>query len=91
MLQQEQDDGTASVEEKKAILLVEDNEDQVVLARRALRKHGIMDEVDEIVVAGDGDEALDYLFGEGGYAGRDTGQTRARHLSSSCSTWTCRV
>jgi CheY-like chemotaxis protein len=73
--QQEQDDGTASVEEKKAILLVEDNEDQVVLARRALRKHGIMDEVDEIVVAGDGDEALDYLFGEGGYAGRDTGQT----------------
>ena len=88
MRQQEQDDGTASVEEKKAILLVEDNEDQVVLARRALRKHGIMDEVDEIVVAGDGDEALDYLFGEGGYAGRDTGQTRARHLSSSCSTWT---
>ena len=75
MRQQEQDDGTASVEEKKAILLVEDNEDQIVLARRALRKHGIMDEVDEIVVAGDGDEALDYLFGEGGYAGRDTGQT----------------
>jgi two-component system response regulator len=59
------------VEEKKAILLVEDDEDQVVLARRALHEHGIMDDVDEIVVAGNGDEALDYLFGEGGYAGRN--------------------
>jgi two-component system, response regulator len=64
--------GTASVEEQKAILLVEDNEDQVVLAMHALRRHGIVNEVDEVVVAGDGGEALDYLFGEGGYAGRDT-------------------
>jgi two-component system response regulator len=39
---------------------------------RALRKHGIVEEVDEVVVAGDGVQALDYLFGEGSHAGRDT-------------------
>ena len=39
---------------------------------RAMRKHGIVDEVDGVVVAGDGEEALDYLFGRGGYQGRDT-------------------
>ncbi len=50
---------------KKTILLVEDDRDQVDLAMRALRKHGIVEEVDEIVVAGDGEEALDYLLGEG--------------------------
>ena len=55
----------------KTILLVEDDEDQVVLAMRALRKHGIVDEVEEVVVAGDGEEALDYLFARGSYAGRD--------------------
>ena len=55
----------------KTILLVEDDEDQVVLAMRALRKHGIVAEVDEVVVAGDGEEALDYLFARGSHAGRD--------------------
>jgi two-component system response regulator len=58
---------------EKTILLVEDDEDQVLLAMRALRKHGIVKEVDEVVVAGDGEEALDYIFGTGSYAGRDTG------------------
>jgi two-component system, response regulator len=53
----------------KTILLVEDDRDQVVLAMRALRKHGIVAEVDEVVVAGNGEEALDYLFGEGSHAG----------------------
>jgi two-component system response regulator len=57
---------------EKTILLVEDDRDQVALAMRALRKHGIVEEVDEVVVAGDGAEALDYLFGEGSYADRDT-------------------
>src|SRR3712207_9087159 len=46
--------GTASVEEQKAILLVEDDEDQVVLAMRALREHGIVNEVDEVMITGDG-------------------------------------
>jgi two-component system, response regulator len=57
---------------EKTILLVEDDQDQVRFAMRALRKHGIAEEVDEVVVAGDGMEALDYLFGEGPHAGRDT-------------------
>lgn len=55
----------------KPILLVEDDEDQVMLALRALRKHGITDEVGEVVVAGDGEEALDYLFCRGAYADRN--------------------
>ncbi|MDQ3863265.1 MAG: response regulator, partial [Actinomycetota bacterium] len=38
---------------------------------RALRKHGIVNQVDEVVVARDGEEALDYVFGTGSYAGRD--------------------
>src|SRR3712207_2814440 len=56
----------------RTILLVEDDENQVLLAMRALRKHGIVKQVDEVVVAGDGEEALDYIFGTGSYAGRDT-------------------
>lgn len=48
----------------KTILLVEDDRDQVVLAMRALRKHGIVDEVDDIVVAESGEEAIDHLLGE---------------------------
>ena len=53
----------------KIILLVEDNPDDVQLTLRALKKNKIMNEV---VVAQDGVEALEYLFGTGKYAGRDT-------------------
>jgi CheY-like chemotaxis protein len=53
----------------KVILLVEDNPDDELLMLRALRKNKI---TGEVVVARDGVEALDYLFGEGSYAGRDT-------------------
>ena len=60
---------------EKNILLVEDDEDQVLLAMRALRKHGIVAEVDEVVVSGTGEEALDYMFGTGPYEGRDVDAT----------------
>ncbi len=45
------------------ILLVEDNPDDIALALRALKKSNLGK---EIVVARDGAEALDYLFGENG-------------------------
>ena len=53
------------------ILLVEDNEDDEVLTLRALRKNHI---ANEVVVARDGVEALEFLFGTGAHAGRDTTQ-----------------
>jgi CheY-like chemotaxis protein len=53
----------------KPILLVEDNQDDVDLTMMALEKSKILNEV---VVVGDGVEALDYLFGTGDFAGRDT-------------------
>ena len=50
------------------ILLVEDNPDDVELTLRALRKNNILNEV---VVAKDGVEALDYLFATGKYESFD--------------------
>jgi two-component system response regulator len=50
------------------ILLVEDNPDDEALTLRALDKNNIRNPV---VVARDGAEALDWMFGTGLYAGRD--------------------
>ena len=58
----------------KAILLVEDNPDEVTLTLRTFKKNRILNDV---VVARDGSEALDYLFGAGPYAGRDRGDMPA--------------
>ncbi len=49
-------------------MLVDDNPDDVDLTLRALQKNNILNEV---LVARDGAEALDYLFGAGSYSGRD--------------------
>ena len=53
---------------EKRILLVEDNPDDEALTLRALQKNNILNEV---VVARDGEEALDYLFARGSFGGRD--------------------
>lgn len=50
------------------LLLVEDNPDDVELTRRAFARAEI---ANRLVVATDGEEALDYLFGTGTHAGRD--------------------
>jgi two-component system response regulator len=60
--------------DSRTILLVEDNPDDVELTLRALRKNKI---ANEVVVAQDGAEALDYLFATGAHAGRDLSQVPA--------------
>jgi len=51
----------------RTVLLVDDSRDDVDLALRAFAKSGI---TSEIVVASDGQEALDYLFSTGAHASR---------------------
>ena len=53
----------------RTILLVEDNPSDIDLTKRALSKGHILN---ELIVAEDGQEALDYLFGTGIYAARDS-------------------
>ena len=50
------------------ILLIEDNPDDVELTLHAFQKNHM---ANDVVVASDGAEGLDYLFGTGKYAGRD--------------------
>lgn len=56
------------INQKKPILLVEDNPDDVELTLRAFEKNNIQNKV---VVVRDGMEALDYLYANGKYTGRD--------------------
>ena len=53
---------------ERVILLVEDNPDDEALTLRALNKNNI---ANEVVVARDGAEALDYLFATGAHKGRN--------------------
>jgi two-component system response regulator len=61
----------------KTILLVEDNPSDVALTQRALEKSHI---ANDLVVAEDGQQALDYLWGAGAYAGRDVSELPALML-----------
>ncbi len=54
---------------EKTILVVEDNPDHLELTLLTLESNRI---ANRIVVARDGVQALDYLFGTGAHAGRDT-------------------
>lgn len=54
---------------EKTILLVEDNPDDEILTLRALKQGHV---VNKVVVARDGVEALDFLFGTGAHEGRNT-------------------
>jgi CheY-like chemotaxis protein len=55
---------------EQSILLVEDTFDEEVLIVRAIKKSNL---VKTVVVAHDGLEAIDYLFGTGMHEGRDLG------------------
>lgn len=59
------------IHDKRPILLVEDNPDDVELTLRAFRKNNIQN---EIIVVTDGVKALDYLFCRGEFEGRDINQ-----------------
>ena len=52
----------------KLILLVEDNPDDEALTMRALKQSKL---ANDIVIARDGSEALDFMFGTGAHEGRD--------------------
>ncbi len=54
--------------DQTTILLIEDNPDDVELTLHAFQKNHM---ANDVVVATDGAEGLDYLFGTGKYAGRD--------------------
>lgn len=58
-------------EKDSFILLIEDNDDDVQLTLRAFKKSRLKN---EIIVVRDGAEALDFLFGEGAYTGRDVNE-----------------
>lgn len=60
--------------DRTTILLIEDNPDDVELTLHAFQKNKM---ANDVVVASDGAEGLDYLFGTGKYAGRDAGQLPA--------------
>ena len=57
--------------QEKIIVLVEDNPNDEALTLRALKKNNI---ANDIVVARDGVEALDFIFGRGAHAKRDMDQ-----------------
>ena len=61
----------ATVDDEVEILIVEDNQEDAELTIRALKKHHL---ANNIVHLGDGAEALDFIYGQGIYLGRDINQ-----------------
>jgi two-component system, response regulator len=57
--------------QERLLMLVEDNQDDEDLTLRAIRRSNVPVRV---VIARDGEEAMDYLFGEGQHEGRDLNQ-----------------
>ncbi|HEX7475566.1 MAG TPA: hypothetical protein VF318_06315 [Dehalococcoidales bacterium] len=57
--------------DRKYVLLAEDNPADIVLTQRVFEKCRIPH---ELKVVRDGQEALDFLFGRGSFAGRDLNQ-----------------
>ena len=62
---------------KKKILLVEDNPSDIELTIRAFRKSRV---ANDLIIAEDGQEALDYLWGQGKWEGRDLSDVPALTL-----------
>jgi two-component system, response regulator len=56
--------------ERAFVLLVDDNPDDVALMQRVFARAGVL-ATDEVVVARDGVQALDFLFATGDHVGRD--------------------
>jgi len=55
----------------KIVLLVEDSDDDIELTLRSFKKHNLSNQV---IVARNGQDALDYLSGQGIFAGRNTAE-----------------
>ncbi len=60
-----------TINDEVEILIVEDNQEDAELTIRALKKHHL---ANNIVHLGDGAEALDFIYGQGIYSGRDINQ-----------------
>ena len=56
---------------EKVVLLAEDNDDDVELTLRSFKEHNL---TNTVVVARNGQEAIDYLFAKGSHAGRGANQ-----------------
>lgn len=56
---------------EKVVLIVDDNPDDIELTLRALRRNGLACQIE---VVRTGEEALDWLYAKGDYAGRDINQ-----------------
>ena len=56
---------------EKVVLLVDDNDDDVELTLRSFKLHNL---TNTVVVARNGQEAIDYVFAKGSYADRDSDQ-----------------